>query len=170
VGGLNEIQVYRTNDFSKVTTIPVGKLPHGIWPSGDGTRSMCDCDEPHRPSRVGGSLRAQGHSGREREWQLRDDDNAGRPRTSWNREPAAARRRRAVDPAVASAARAERGQGTHQHFAIRPGLSASAGGLGHWARTGKAASGHAAALPNPATNCRLFIESPRRRWPTAFPG
>src|SRR5262249_3761205 len=31
-------QVYRTDDFSKVTTIPVGKLPHGIWPSGDGTR------------------------------------------------------------------------------------------------------------------------------------
>jgi YVTN family beta-propeller protein len=26
------------NDFSKVATIPVGKLPHGIWPSGDGTR------------------------------------------------------------------------------------------------------------------------------------
>jgi YVTN family beta-propeller protein len=38
VGGRNEIQVYRTNDFSKVATIPVGKLPHGIWPSGDGTR------------------------------------------------------------------------------------------------------------------------------------
>ena len=38
VGGLNEIQVYRTDDFSKVATIPVGRLPHGIWPSGDGTR------------------------------------------------------------------------------------------------------------------------------------
>ena len=38
VGGLNEIQVYRTDDFSKVATIPVGKLPHGVWPSGDGTR------------------------------------------------------------------------------------------------------------------------------------
>jgi YVTN family beta-propeller protein len=38
VGGRNEIQVYRTSDFSKVATIPVGKLPHGIWPSGDGTR------------------------------------------------------------------------------------------------------------------------------------
>jgi len=38
VGGLNEIQVFRTSDFSKVATIPVGKLPHGIWPSGDGTR------------------------------------------------------------------------------------------------------------------------------------
>jgi YVTN family beta-propeller protein len=38
VGGRNEIQVFRTDDFSKVATIPVGKLPHGIWPSGDGTR------------------------------------------------------------------------------------------------------------------------------------
>jgi YVTN family beta-propeller protein len=38
VGGLNEVQVYRTSDFSKVATIPVGKLPHGVWPSGDGTR------------------------------------------------------------------------------------------------------------------------------------
>src|SRR5262249_22553631 len=38
VGGVNEVQVYRTNDFAKVATIPVGKLPHGIWPSGEGTR------------------------------------------------------------------------------------------------------------------------------------
>jgi YVTN family beta-propeller protein len=38
VGGLNEVQVYRTDNFSKVATIPVGRLPHGIWPSGDGSR------------------------------------------------------------------------------------------------------------------------------------
>src|SRR5215470_14649142 len=38
VGGVNEVQVYRTNDFSRVATIQVGKLPHGIWPAGDGTR------------------------------------------------------------------------------------------------------------------------------------
>jgi YVTN family beta-propeller protein len=38
VGGLNEVQVYRTDDFTRVATIAVGKLPHGIWPSGDGTR------------------------------------------------------------------------------------------------------------------------------------
>src|SRR5271156_2030196 len=38
IGGLNEVQVYRTDDFSKVATIPVGRLPHGIWPSGDGSR------------------------------------------------------------------------------------------------------------------------------------
>ncbi|MFZ1150182.1 MAG: YncE family protein [Xanthobacteraceae bacterium] len=37
-GGLNEIKVFRTDNFEQVATIPVGKLPHGIWPSGDGTR------------------------------------------------------------------------------------------------------------------------------------
>jgi YVTN family beta-propeller protein len=38
VGGLNQVQVYSTTDFSRVATIPVGKLPHGVWPSGDGSR------------------------------------------------------------------------------------------------------------------------------------
>jgi YVTN family beta-propeller protein len=39
VGGRNEVQVYRTDgDFSRVATIAVGDLPHGVWPSGDGTR------------------------------------------------------------------------------------------------------------------------------------
>lgn len=38
VGGLNEVLAFRRRDFEKVATIPVGKLPHGVWPSGDGTR------------------------------------------------------------------------------------------------------------------------------------
>jgi YVTN family beta-propeller protein len=38
VGGLNQVKVFRTDDFSQIATIAVGKLPHGIWPSGDGTR------------------------------------------------------------------------------------------------------------------------------------
>ena len=38
IGGTNEVKVFRTDDFSQVATIPVGNLPHGIWPSGDGTR------------------------------------------------------------------------------------------------------------------------------------
>ncbi len=38
IGGLNEVRVFRTDDFSQVAVIPVGKLPHGIWPSGDGSR------------------------------------------------------------------------------------------------------------------------------------
>jgi YVTN family beta-propeller protein len=38
IGGRDEIRVFRTDNFAEVATIPVGKLPHGIWPSGDGSR------------------------------------------------------------------------------------------------------------------------------------
>ena len=39
VGGLNEVKVFtRDNSPKLVATIPVGPLPHGIWPSGDGSR------------------------------------------------------------------------------------------------------------------------------------
>src|SRR5215468_10023189 len=38
IGGLNQVKVFKTEDFSQVATIPVGNLPHGVWPSGDGTR------------------------------------------------------------------------------------------------------------------------------------
>jgi YVTN family beta-propeller protein len=38
VGGLDQVKVFRTDDFQLLATIPVGLLPHGIWPSGDGTR------------------------------------------------------------------------------------------------------------------------------------
>ena len=38
VGGLNQVKVYRVEDFELIATIFVGALPHGIWPSGDGTR------------------------------------------------------------------------------------------------------------------------------------
>jgi YVTN family beta-propeller protein len=30
--------VFRTDTFAQVATVPVGKLPHGVWPSGDGSR------------------------------------------------------------------------------------------------------------------------------------
>jgi YVTN family beta-propeller protein len=38
VCGENVVKVYRRGDQSLVTTIPVGACPHGIWPSGDGTK------------------------------------------------------------------------------------------------------------------------------------
>lgn len=38
IGGLNQVKVFRIDDFSQIATIPVGNLPHGVWPSGDGTR------------------------------------------------------------------------------------------------------------------------------------
>ena len=38
VGGLNVVKIIRTSDFTTEATIPVGDLPHGLWPSGDGKR------------------------------------------------------------------------------------------------------------------------------------
>ena len=38
IGGTNEVKVFRTDNFEQVATIPVGNLPHGLWPSGDGSR------------------------------------------------------------------------------------------------------------------------------------
>ena len=38
VGGLNQVKVFRTDTFKQVATIDVGALPHGLWPSGDGSR------------------------------------------------------------------------------------------------------------------------------------
>jgi YVTN family beta-propeller protein len=38
VGGTNQVLVIRRSDFQKESTIDVGDLPHGIWPSGDGKR------------------------------------------------------------------------------------------------------------------------------------
>ena len=38
IGGLNQVKVFRTDDFRQVATIPTGALPHGLWPSGDGSR------------------------------------------------------------------------------------------------------------------------------------
>jgi YVTN family beta-propeller protein len=39
IGGANEVRAYRRGPAPQlVATIPVGSLPHGIWPSGDGSR------------------------------------------------------------------------------------------------------------------------------------
>ena len=39
IGGENEVKAFRRGATPElVATIPVGELPHGIWPSGDGSR------------------------------------------------------------------------------------------------------------------------------------
>jgi YVTN family beta-propeller protein len=39
IGGANEVKAFRRGATPElVATIPVGNLPHGIWPSGDGSR------------------------------------------------------------------------------------------------------------------------------------
>src|SRR6516164_158262 len=78
-------------------------------------RDRLECREFHRyrkPGRTGGTggrLRAQRYPGHERERERRDDDDAYGPRACGNGEPAATRRRRAVDAAVARAAGTEAG-------------------------------------------------------------
>ncbi|HUD94137.1 YncE family protein, partial [Sphingobium sp.] len=38
VGTQNIVKVFRTDTFEQVASVPVGALPHGLWPSGDGSR------------------------------------------------------------------------------------------------------------------------------------
>ncbi len=38
VGGSNEVKVFDTATFQQIAAVPVGSLPHGLWPSGDGAR------------------------------------------------------------------------------------------------------------------------------------
>jgi YVTN family beta-propeller protein len=38
IGGLNLLKVYRTDNFEEVASVALGSLPHGVWPSGDGTK------------------------------------------------------------------------------------------------------------------------------------
>src|SRR4029078_3656480 len=46
VGGLNEVKVFRRGATPQlVATIQVGSLPHGIWPSGDGSRVYVALEE-----------------------------------------------------------------------------------------------------------------------------
>jgi YVTN family beta-propeller protein len=52
VGGLNEVKVFRTSDFAQVATIPVGQLPHGVWPSGDGTRVYVGLENADRMAAI----------------------------------------------------------------------------------------------------------------------
>jgi YVTN family beta-propeller protein len=52
IGGLNEVKVFRTSDFSLVATIPVGKLPHGVWPSGDGSRIYVGLENDDRMTAI----------------------------------------------------------------------------------------------------------------------
>jgi YVTN family beta-propeller protein len=58
VGGLHEVQVFRTDDFSKVATVSTGRLPHGIWPSGDGTRMYVGLENDDRLIAIDTSMHA----------------------------------------------------------------------------------------------------------------
>src|SRR6266566_4326615 len=48
VGGLNMVKVFKTDTFEQVATIRTGALPHGLWPSGDGTRTYVGLENADR--------------------------------------------------------------------------------------------------------------------------
>jgi YVTN family beta-propeller protein len=52
VGGLNSVKVFRTEDFTPVATIPVGAMPHGVWPSGDGSRVYVGLENDDRMAAI----------------------------------------------------------------------------------------------------------------------
>jgi YVTN family beta-propeller protein len=52
IGGANAVKVFRRGGKPElVATIPVGDLPHGLWPSGDGSRLYVALENGGRPSR-----------------------------------------------------------------------------------------------------------------------
>jgi YVTN family beta-propeller protein len=49
IGGLGTVKVFRRGSTPElVATIPVGELPHGIWPSGDGSRAYVALENSDR--------------------------------------------------------------------------------------------------------------------------
>ena len=156
VGGLNEVQVFRTDDFSKVATIPLGKLPHGVWPSGDGARVYVGLENEDRIIAIDtltNTVIATSPTGQAPQAvvyvpnAVPSASNGANTTTTTTMvlstgggttEPASARRRGPISAAGAGPARAETGKGADKCLAVRPGPRASAGGRGHWARTWQA--------------------------------
>jgi YVTN family beta-propeller protein len=49
IGGMGTVEVFRRGSTPElVATIPVGELPHGIWPSGDGSRAYVALENSDR--------------------------------------------------------------------------------------------------------------------------
>jgi YVTN family beta-propeller protein len=131
IGGLNQMKVFRTDDFSQVATIPVGKLPHGVWPSGDGTRIYVGLENadalaaidtatnkvvgevPDRPGAAGDCLCAQCCA-----------------RGRWPARAPAARRRGAGRAPDALGGAGRQGRCADQRHAVRSGVDAGVAGFG----------------------------------------
>ncbi len=140
VGGLNEVKVFRTDDFSQVATIPVGKLPHGVWPSGDGSRvyvGLENADGVTGIDTMTNKVIATSPIGR---------GAAGHcicaERRSRGRRQAGLAIARCCRPSHASDAGSKRGQegedergaGADQRFTVRSGVDPGVAGIGHGSR------------------------------------
>ncbi len=89
--GWTRCRVFRRDTFEKVATIPVGHLPHGVWPSGRRDAGLC---RPGEPGRHGRDRHRDQHRHRhhpDRPGRAGGDLCARRgPQRRWPRRPAAA--------------------------------------------------------------------------------
>ena len=133
IGGLNEVKVFRTDNFAQVATIPVGALPHGIWPSGDGTRVYVGLENGDGVTAIDTLTNKVIATTADRSGATGPDLRAGRrPERRWDAESAAARRWPGRPTHLSWLAPASpNGQGADQRDVVRPGAGAGAGGRGH---------------------------------------
>jgi hypothetical protein len=146
VGGLNEVQVFRTDDFSRVAIIPVGRLPHGIWPSGDGTRVYVGLENEDRLAAID-TLKNQviatspiGQAAQAIVYvpQAIPGDSSTVMQSTAPASAGTQGLQPAMDGTVRTKQNCGRKKGTHERNAVRPRLGASAGGCRHRPRTRKA--------------------------------
>ena len=132
VGGLTRCRSSARDDFVKVATIPVGKLPHGVWPSGDGTRVYVGLEnaDAHGRDRHADQPRHRHHPDR--------PGAAGGRCTCRRRSPTRCRRPGLQPLGVAGEVahlelRRDAGmrRPAHQREPVRPGPGAGAAGRGH---------------------------------------
>ena len=137
IGGLNQVKVFRTTDFEQVTTISVGDLPHGIWPSGDGSRVYVGIENGDAVTAIDTATNrvvATIPNGQAAQ-ALVYVPEAAPAAAAGDRKPAAARSRW-----LGLALRADRAwqQQSHDGFVVRPGADAGAAGRGRRPRAGQA--------------------------------
>ena len=134
IGGTNQVRVFRTDNFSQVATIPVGKLPHGVWPSGDGTRVYVGLENDDRiiaidtPTNkviasipIGQAPQAVVYVPDAVPADVRGNPGIGAAWTRWSG--------RAFHPGVTRQQRKSGGSSTHQRDAVRSGFGASTGSI-----------------------------------------
>ena len=80
VGGRGEVQVLETGaSFRQVASIPVGAMPHGLWPSGDGSRMWVGIEN--------GDLRIPMHSAHPYRFQTAHRSNLKSPTVPISNRP-----------------------------------------------------------------------------------
>jgi YVTN family beta-propeller protein len=119
IGGLNTVKVFRTDNFEQVATIPVGALPHGVWPNGDGSRIYVGLENADRMAAIDTATN-----------RVVGDVPIGQAPQAIAYVPGAVTGARHAEPAASRPGRQcnapdaltrERQRSTDEHHAVRPG-------------------------------------------------